>query len=107
MGKRQTLVLVLLAALLFAVGFFGGDLVRNALAPVPAAVEQELFDAVQAELRAAHLGPQDLPKKVLEVRSAAGADHYHVHMEMGLGDAWFDLRKEGGRWVVKGMAPPR
>lgn len=67
---------------------------------------QELFQAIDSYLRAAGLQQQDLPKRVIDVKTKPDG-HYLVHCEMYQGEAWFEVWQEGGKWQVRGAPPPR
>lgn len=68
--------------------------------------KQQLFQAVQQYLMAAHLPKRDLPKRVIGVKEL-GEKRYQLHLEMGEGEGWFEVSWEKDHWTVKGIAPQR
>jgi hypothetical protein len=75
------------------------------LAPPTAEQQQAMLGAVRQMLEAAHVQPQDLPKRIIAVQDEGGGK-YRVHMEMVQGDGWFELRWDGQRWSAAGVSPP-
>ncbi|HEY3364686.1 MAG TPA: hypothetical protein VGK74_06505 [Symbiobacteriaceae bacterium] len=108
MRWQKAAMLLALHAGLF-LGWAHGELIA-----VPAAPEQgqrqppeaEIFAAVKRSLEAAHLPPQDLPRRIIGVTLMASG-HYRVHMAMVQGEAWFEVWQAGGQWQVRGLNPPR
>ena len=68
--------------------------------------QQELFNAVDSWLKAANVQAPDLPKAVLKV-VVLPSGHFLVHMQMQLGEGWFEVWRDGDKWQVKGAQPPR
>lgn len=75
------------------------------VAPPTAEQQQAMLGAVKQMLEAAHVQPQDLPKRIIAVQEEGGGK-YRVHMEMVQGDGWFELTWDGQRWQVKGLGAP-
>lgn len=98
MGRRWLVIFVLA----LVTGLLAGRLATAARDQV---LRRDLFTAVQQELVRAHLPPQDLPKRVIDYQET-GPQRYRVHMEMGQGEAWFEVWREAGTWRVRGINPP-
>lgn len=92
-------VLVLAVAMGLGLGFYTTD--RKAQA-----VDQEqIFEAVRAWLAEAKVPQQDMPKAIISVKPL-DEERYLVHMQMVVGEGWFEVWREGGTWRVKGAPPP-
>lgn len=100
--KRRVTWWLLSAAILAGVGLGLATQGQKA----EAVDQQALFQAVESWLTAAHVPRQDMPKAVLAVRTLPNG-HYLVHMQMVVGEGWFEVWQEGATWQVKGAQPPR
>ena len=100
--KRSWLLWLLVAAIALGVGLSPGEPANRA----QAVENQDLFQAVDSWLKAAHVQPPDLPEAIIKVSTLPNG-HYLVHMRMQLGEGWFEVWREGDRWQVKGAQPPR
>lgn len=67
--------------------------------------QPEMYTAVEQWLKQLRVQPQDMPKKIIAVKSEGG-ERFLVHMQMVQGDAWFELHWDGSKWEVKGINPP-
>lgn len=81
----------------------GGGL---AVAKTQQQVQQEIFDAIYRQLKAAAVPEQDMPKQIIGMEEI-GAQKYRVHVAMNVGDGWFEASWDGRQWAVRGLnAPP-
>ncbi|MFZ5825624.1 MAG: hypothetical protein ACOY94_15100 [Bacillota bacterium] len=70
------------------------------------AVDQAvLFEAVRSWLAEANVPRQDMPKEIISVKPL-GPDRYLVHMQMVVGEGWFEVWRSAEGWQVKGAPPP-